>query len=357
MKWSLKIGKILGINLYLHFTFLLLLIFLGSASWRASGELDSAIASVAFIVMVFACILLHEFGHALMAREYGIKTRDITLLPIGGIARLERMPENAMQEFRVALAGPAVNLSIGILLFVWIVFSDGFGSATNLSLASGGVLQRLMAVNFVIVAFNLIPAFPMDGGRILRAVLSPKLGRLRATSIAANVGQGIAVLFVFYGFFYNPFLVFIGLIVFLGAQAESSLVKMQFALKGLAAHDAMMTDFRTLSRNDTIAQAVKHFLAGSQQDFPVVDEGKPLGMLYRKDLLKALKEGLRSQSISRIMSCDTYAAEESSTLRNAVDSMSANRRHTLPVIHGDRIVGLLTSDHISEMISIQTAME
>ncbi len=247
MKWSLKVGRILGIDVYLHFTFLLLLGFLGFVTWQSTGSVDAAVNGVVFIATLFGCVLLHEFGHALMARRYGIKTSDITLLPIGGIARLERMPEKPRQELWVALAGPAVNLAIAAFLFVvaggcgWIRVHPGSQPYQRLR------LQRLMTVNLVLVAFNLLPAFPMDGGRVLRALLAVRLGRRRATAIAANVGQAMAILFGVVGFFYNPFLIFIAIFVFLGAQAEAGLVEMQSALKGLRVRDAMMTRFRTLA--------------------------------------------------------------------------------------------------------------
>ncbi|MCL4176967.1 MAG: site-2 protease family protein [Verrucomicrobia bacterium] len=230
MKWSLKLGKLLGIDVYVHFTFLLLLAFLGFYYWRATQNVDAALRGVAFIVALFGCVVLHELGHALMAGRYGIKTRDITLLPIGGIARLEKMPENPLQELWVALAGPAVNVVIAAVLLVGLAATGGFTPLEEISATGGAFWQRLMVLNIVLVAFNLLPAFPMDGGRVLRARLAMRLGRRRATAIAANVGQGMAILFGIIGFFYNPFLIFIGIFVYLGAQAEAGMVEMQSAL-------------------------------------------------------------------------------------------------------------------------------
>ena len=256
MKWSIKLGKLLGIDVYLHFTFLLLLAFLGFVYWRATQNVEAALRGVAFIVALFGCVVLHELGHALMARRYGIKTRDITLLPIGGIARLEKMPEKPMQEFWVALAGPAVNVVIAAVLFVGLAATGGFTPVEEISVTGGSFWQRLMVLNLFLVAFNLLPAFPMDGGRVLRALLAMRLGRRRATAIAANVGQGMAILFGIVGFFYNPFLIFIAIFVYLGAQAEAGMVEMQSALAGLRVRDAMMTRFRTLAAQDTLAKAV-----------------------------------------------------------------------------------------------------
>lgn len=357
MKWSLKLGKLLGIDVYLHFTFLLLLAFLGFYYWRATHNIDAALQGVAFIVALFGCVVLHELGHALMARRYGIQTRDITLLPIGGIARLEKMPEKPMQEFWVALAGPAVNVVIAAVLFVGLAATAGFTPVEELGVTGGSFWQRLMMLNLILVAFNLLPAFPMDGGRVLRALLAMRLGRRRATAIAANVGQGMAILFGIFGFFYNPFLIFIGIFVYLGAQAEAGMVEMQSALAGLRVRDAMMTRFRTLAAHDTLGKAVTELLAGSQQDFPVLENDKPIGILRRNDLVKALSEGRSDDAVTAGMSRDCETVDETASLKNAVESMRERQCATVPVVAGGRMVGLLTLENISEMIMVNAAMD
>jgi Zn-dependent protease len=356
MKWSFKLGKLLGIDVYLHFTFLLLLVFLGFAYWSATQNAAATLEGVAFIIALFGCVVLHELGHALMARRYGIKTRDITLLPIGGIARLERMPEKPMQEFWVALAGPAVNVVIAAVLFVGLAATRGFTPVENISVTGGSFWQRLMVLNLFLVAFNLLPAFPMDGGRVLRALLSTSLGRRRATAIAANVGQVMAILFGIVGFLYNPFLVFIAIFVYLGAQAEAGAVEMQSALEGLRVRDAMMTRFRTLAAQDPLARAVQELLAGSQQDFPVLENDQPVGILRRNDLVKALAEGRREAAVAEVMCRDCETVDEATPLKRAVESMQSRQCATVPVVAGGRIVGLLTHENISEMIMINAAM-
>jgi Zn-dependent protease/predicted transcriptional regulator len=357
MKWSIKLGKLLGIDVYLHFTFLLLLAFLGFTYWRATQNVAATLQGVAFIVALFGCVLLHELGHALMARRYGIRTRDITLLPIGGIARLERMPEQPMQEFWVAVAGPAVNVVIASMLFVGLAVTGGFTPVEEISVTSGSFWQRLMMLNVFLVAFNLLPAFPMDGGRVLRALLSTRLGRRRATAIAANVGQGMAILFVIVGFLYNPFLIFIGIFVYLGAQAEAGSVEMQSALEGLRVRDAMMTRFRTLGAQDPLAKAVQELLAGSQQDFPVLENNQPVGILRRNDLVKALSEGRREAVVTEAMCHDCETVDEAAPLKSAVEAMHARQCATMPVVAGGRMVGLLTLENISEMVMVNAAMK
>lgn len=356
MKWSLKLGRLLGIDVYLHFTFLLLLAFLGFLYWRATQDIGAALRGVVFIVALFGCVVLHELGHALMARRYGIQTRDITLLPIGGIARLEKMPEKPMQEFWVALAGPAVNVVIAGILLAWLVVTDGLVPAEELSLTGGSFWQRLMVVNIFLVAFNLLPAFPMDGGRVLRALLAAAMDRRRATAIAANIGQGMAILFGVVGFLYNPFLIFIAIFVYLGAQAEAGMVEMQSALKGLQVRDAMMTRFRTLAPRDSLNKAVEELLAGSQQDFPVTENEQPVGILRRNDLVKALSDGRRDAPVSEVMCRECETVDENAPLRGAVESMHARQCATVPVVTAGRIVGLLTLENISEMITINAAL-
>lgn len=356
MKWSLKVGRWLGIDVYLHFTFLLLLAFLAFVYWRATGRVEAALSGVGFFVALFGCVLLHEYGHALMARFYGVKTRDITLLPIGGIARLERMPEKPMQEFWVALAGPAVNVVIAAGLFVWLVVTNGFTPMEEIGMTGGSVALRLMIVNLFLVAFNMLPAFPMDGGRVLRALLATRLGRRRATVIAANIGQGMAILFGIVGFLYNPFLIFIAIFVFLGAQAEAGMVEMQSALEGLRARDGMMTRFRALAAEDPLRLAVEELLAGAQQDFPVVVNDQPIGILRRNDLVKALSEGRRDATVAEVMCRDCETVDEAMPLRRAVEAMQNRHCNTVPVVQDGRIVGLLTLENISEMVMINNAL-
>ncbi len=357
MKWSIKLGKLLGIDVYLHFTFLLLLAFLGFVYWRATQNVAATLQGVAFIVALFGCVVLHELGHALMARRYGIQTRDITLLPIGGIARLEKMPDQPMQEFWVAVAGPAVNVVIATVLFVWLAATGGFTPVEEITVTSGSFWQRLMLLNIFLVAFNLLPAFPMDGGRVLRALLSTRLGRRRATVIAANVGQGMAILFVIVGFFYNPFLIFIGIFVYLGAQAEAGAMTMQSALEGSRVRDAMMTRFRTLAPQDPLTKAVQELLAGSQQDFPVLENDQPVGILRRNDLVKALSEGRREAVVTEAMCRDCETVDEAAPLKGAVEAMHARQCATMPVFADGRMVGLLTLENISEMIMVNAAMK
>ncbi|MGH9173752.1 MAG: site-2 protease family protein, partial [Vicinamibacterales bacterium] len=274
MTWSWKLGRIAGIDVYMHATFLMLIAWIALIHWTEGRTVAAVIEGVGFILSLFACVVLHEFGHALTARRYGIKTRDITLLPIGGLARLERLPEEPRQELWVALAGPAVNVGIALLLFGWLRGSGDWEAIDQLGVTKGSFLERVMMANVFLVGFNLLPAFPMDGGRVLRAVLAMRMEYTRATARAAAIGQGMAILFGFLGLLGNPVLIFIAFFVWIGAAQEASMVQMKSALAGIPVRRAMLTHFRTLTPANTLGDAADLVLTGSQQDFPVVQEGR-----------------------------------------------------------------------------------
>ena len=359
MKWSWKIGEYAGIGVYVHATFLLIIGYFALTHWRAGGP-GAALSGVLFILALFVCIVLHEFGHALTARRYGIATRDITLLPIGGVARLERMPEDPWQELWVALAGPAVNIVISVTLAVWLMVTDQWGGLDRVAfdqLTFGSFLPILMAVNLILAGFNMLPAFPMDGGRVLRALLAMRMDYLRATQVASGLGQAMAFLFGFIGLYsWNPFLLFVALFVWMGAQQEASLVGVKSALGGIPVSHSMVTKFRTLSPYDSLGQAVDEILAGSQQDFPVVEGDRVVGVLTRADLLVALaKQGL-STSVSSVMRRDFQMAEATEMLEMAFVRLQHCKCRTMPVIRNGRLLGLLTMENVGEFLSIQSAL-
>jgi Zn-dependent protease len=357
MKWSLKIGRFAGIDVYMHVTFLLLISWVALLHWRQGQSLAAALAGVAFILAVFLCVVLHEFGHALTARRYGIPTRDITLLPIGGVARLERMPTNPLQELWVALAGPAVNIVIAAILFIWLKLSASFEPLQTLTFTTGPFLERILAVNLFLVAFNLIPAFPMDGGRVLRAILATRKNYGRATQIAAFIGQGIAIFFGVIGLFYNPMLLFIAFFVWIGAAQEAGLAQIQSAIGGIPVQQAMVTDFRTLQKNDSLEHAIELTLAGSQKDFPVMDNGRIEGILTQTDLLKALSARDQHQTVTSAMQRDFVTVDSLEILEIAFAKLKDCNCHTLPVTLNTELVGLLTMDNLGEYMRFQTAMK
>ena len=356
MKWSWKLGQVAGIGVYMHATFLLLIGWVALSHWLEDGTLAVVLAGVAFILALFTCVVLHELGHALTARRFGIKTRDITLLPIGGVARLERMPDQPIQELWVALAGPAVNVVIAALLFVGLQITLGLEPLSQLSVTRGSFWERLMMVNVSLVLFNLIPAFPMDGGRVLRALLALRMEYTRATQVAASIGQGLAFLLGFIGLFTNPFLLFIAFFVWIGAAQEASMVQMKSALGGIPVSRAMLTDFRTLSLHDSLARAVELILSGSQQDFPVVSDEQVIGVLTRGDLLAALTQRGQGALVRDVMRREFQTVDSFEMLEKAFARLQDCDCHTLPVTHNGRLVGLVTMDNVGEILMIQAAL-
>ena len=363
MRWSLKIAQVAGIGIFIHWTFLILLAWIAWMRMRVGDDLWGVLHSIGFVLTLFGCVVLHELGHALTAKRYGIPTRDITLLPIGGVARLERMPEEPWQEFWVAVAGPAVNVVIAGLLLIAVLATGELNQLEQMQEAEAAgeifrapFLTTLMAANIILVLFNLLPAFPMDGGRVLRALLSMKMSRVRATGIAAAIGQGMAILFGIIGLFHNPFLLFIAIFVFLGAQAEAQAVEMRAVFEGAAVHDAMTTRFRSLSPGDTLRHAVDELLAGHQQDFPVLEDGRVIGLLHRNKLIEAFSSGRHAEVVRDVMSADCPVVQDRDRLDQAVQLMQTKRCTTLPVLHDGRLVGLLTSENVGEWTMVQAAL-
>ncbi len=359
MKWSLKLGRYAGVDVFVHWTFLILLGWIFLAQLSAGQPVAAALRGVGFLLALFGCVVLHEFGHVLTARRYGIRTRDITLLPIGGVARLERMPEEPRQELWVALAGPAVNLVIAAAIFIPRAFLGGAPQEFEFAggIASGDFMARLMSLNIFLAAFNLLPAFPMDGGRVLRALLATRLGRRRATQIAANVGQAMAVLLGLFGLLFNPFLVIIAFFVYIGANAEAQMVELTSLIRGLTVRDAMLTRFRTLEPDAALSTAVAELLSGSQHDFPVIENGAVVGMLRRRDLVKALSERGANSSVSEAMSRECHPLEAHYALEKAFEKLQQRDCPAVPVLEDGRLVGVLTLENVSELVMVNTALE
>ena len=356
MRWSWKIGEVAGIGLYVHATFWLLILFVLYMNWSQGQTLIATLIGAVFVLVIFGCITLHELGHALTARRFGVRTRDITLLPIGGLARLERMPDDPLQELWVALAGPAVNVAIAALLYVVIVSSGGGVSLQQIEWFGGSFLDKLMIVNLWLVAFNMIPAFPMDGGRVLRALLARKLEFPKATRISARVGQGIAVLFAITGLFSDPFLIFIALFVWTGAEQEASMARMHVSVGDIPVQHIMLQEFHTLRPDDKLGDAVGHVLGGWREDFPVVFGDHVLGMLTRESMTRSLAQSGPETRVRDAMRRDVPTVEPRLRLEQALVMLRESNCRSLPVEHEGRLVGLLTLDNVGEFLSIHSAL-
>lgn len=361
MKGSLKLGTVAGIGIFVHWTFSLLLILIIYLTIGSGGGLNEMLWATLFILSLFFIVVLHELGHALTARRFGIKTNDITLLPIGGMARLESIPEKPVEEFLVAIAGPLVNVALALLIFpfvempaseeaMWKALS-GFDPET--------FLFRLFATNIMLAVFNMTPAFPMDGGRVFRALLAIKLDRVKATFIAARTGQFIAVLFVLFGLFGGNFIMaVIGFFIFIGAQTEAQFTQAKSLLHGYRVRDALMRDYHSVRIEDSIKSAVQLLLDGQAKNFLVVGEDQmPVGTLGRDEIIKALSEFGEDAPISKAMNGKVHYLEADTPLDDVYQKAQGYGANLMPVMQEGKLIGVLDMENILEFIMIRGASQ
>jgi Zn-dependent protease/CBS domain-containing protein len=357
MRWSWKLGRIAGIELRVHATFLILLAWAALSGYQAARTAAGALSGIVFILALFASVVLHELGHALVARRFGVPTRDITLLPIGGVARLESIPKEPRQELQVAAAGPAVTFAIAALIFGALrLLSIPISAPGNVLTTGTGLLSQLLWANVTLLLFNLLPAFPMDGGRMFRAILALRWDYVRATDVAAQVGKGFALLFGVVGLFYNPFLVLIALFVWMGAAAESADVQSRASLEGVRVEQVMVRDVRTLAPDDSLQEAIDHVLSGFQQDFPVVQNGEVVGVLTRARLLESLAKRGPDQPVGEAMETQFCTARPQEPVEQVLSRLRSFRCRSMPVISDHRLDGLLTLDTLGEFMMIAAAL-
>ena len=355
MRWSFKVARVAGIDIRIHATFFLLLGVMaylyglqGGASW--------AISAVVIWLLVFLCVLLHELGHALAAKGYGIPTVDITLYPIGGVARVERMPEKPVQELVVALAGPLVNVVIIIVLGAVLLATGGIRPS---DIDHPNLLEALFITNILMVVFNLIPAFPLDGGRVLRALLATRMEYARATRIAASIGQGLALAMgIFAAFHGNILLILIAIFIYMAAESEAAIVQMRSVTAGLPVSSAMMTRFDTLDHRSTLNQAIDVLLGTSQHEIPVVDDnGGFAGLLTKHDLLVALRNTGSDTPVTDVMVKGLPTVLPQTSLDRALDFVRQAGVAALPVLDNTgRLVGLFTPENVSELLLVKSAL-
>ncbi|MFD1328959.1 site-2 protease family protein [Mycoplana ramosa] len=358
MEWSVKLGTVGGTAIRMHMTFLLLLVWIWLMHYRIGGA-PAAWEGMAFVVCVFACVVLHEFGHIAVARRFGIRTPDIILLPIGGVARLERMPTKPFEELLIAVAGPLVNVVIAAVLVAGIGGTVGWAELVTPQDPGVNFLVRLAGVNVFLVLFNMIPAFPMDGGRVLRAVLAMRWSWGRATRVAAKIGQGVAFAMGIVGLFYNPLLILIAVFVYLAAQAEAQGSDLEAISGQVAVGDVMVTKFAVLEPSARIDDAVELLLATSQNEFPIVGEdGTFDGLLTRDGIIGAMKEGRAHASVRNAMRTDIPMIARDTAINDSLRIMQAANSSAAAVVDRDkRLVGLMNLETIGELLMLRAAAE
>lgn len=355
MKGSFKLGNISGIGIFIHWTFWLLIVYIVFSNYRAGHTAQQIVWSVIFILSIFFTVFLHELGHALAAKRYNIKTKDIILLPIGGLARLESIPEKPKEELIVAFAGPAVNILLAFVTSLFITIPDA--KDLTIQLASGvnhsNFFLNFFIVNIWLAIFNLIPAFPMDGGRVLRALLSMKFERHIATNIAARIGQVLSIGFVFLGFFSSPFLVFIGLFIFVGAQAEANYTQIRSTLSEYKVKDVLMKDFKVIDKNETVKKAVQLLLNGQSKNFLITENNQPVGTLSRDEIIKALSERGENEVIENVMNRSLIFLHPNSPLKTVYQQSQLNKSSLMPVMDNNQLIGTLDMENILEFIMVK----
>ena len=355
MHWSFSIGRFLGSDLRVHVTFFLLLVWIGAQGFMTGGVM-AALESVLFILVLFSCVIAHEYGHALRARTYGINTPDITLLPIGGMARMEKMPQKPQREIAVALAGPAVNIVIFAVLYLLLGGRIDPNALAEIDGSFSAFWSRVAILNLYLALFNLIPAFPMDGGRVLRAVLAFWHDRPRATHMAAVVGQILAFGFGLLGLSAgNPFMVLIAFFIFFAANAEDSDIAIRALARRLRARDALITNFESLYQTDTIEDAGAALIRSTQHEFPVFDpDFNLMGFLTRKALYSAVQQNKQAHPVSEFMDPSFPSVRLDTRLDRVLDAMANTTSPVQVTNEGGQFIGYINRENIGELMMLQS---
>ncbi len=357
MGGSFKIGRFSGIDVRVHWTFLLLVAFFAFIGYQTSGTLAGALTPTAVIVALFICVLLHEFGHSLVAQRLGLGIHSITLLPIGGVSNLESLPEKPSDEIKITLAGPLVNVVLAPIFFgVGLLLGAEPSMPTDLFMGIGSVGQfffYLGYLNVVLAVFNLLPAFPLDGGRILRGLLATRLGAVRATEIASRVGQLFAAVFFFIGLLGGNFLLaLIAVFIFFGASGEERLVRQRELTSDLTVSDVMGTKPRTetVTPYHTFGQVLDSVIHGYQEDFPVVDEsGKLVGMITRDEIMRAAHSPERYKSVRDLMKTNIPTiSSRADIFDEGLPTLQQSGLRALPVTEDGELVGMLTIEDVGQ---------
>ncbi len=352
MKWSFPLARVAGIPIRIHLSFLLIVGWIAWLGWTEGGWVSSLWA-VALILALFACVVIHELAHSLVAIRFGGKVRSVTLWPIGGVASMKSIPEQPRQELLISLAGPLVNVMIAGLL---ILARGGFPAWIDVPLVPRGpaeLADALARANLILAVFNLLPAFPMDGGRVMRSLLAMFLPYARATSIAAAIGQTLAVGFVLLGLALNPFLMVIGFFVFIGAESEERAARVKEMLQGVYAEDVMLDPFVSLHPEDRVGRCLELASHHRQEDFPVECDGRVVGIMTRKDWLNALHGRGAETPVAEVMKKVFVSVDVRTPLARLYRDLRALEQGLFPVLRAGRMVGVLTAEDISKYLLIQ----
>ncbi|HEU4556157.1 MAG TPA: site-2 protease family protein [Chitinophaga sp.] len=352
---KIKLATVLGVRVYLHWTFTLLIAWILIVQAVNRAGMAQTTWALLGLAAIFTCVVLHELGHALVAAHYHIKTRDITLYPIGGLATMEKLPEKPLEEMAISFAGPLVNLLIAALLLPFIPDYGPFWKAAAIidSIRPGNFLLFLHTVNIVLALFNLIPAFPLDGGRMLRGFLGLFLHNGRPTAIAIMTGRIIAIVFIITGLLsFNLMLPLIGTLIILADAAEEQLAYLRTAVKGLRLKELIIRDYANIPHDLTIREAAEEFLPSHHPYFAITKHEELTGIIDRNMLLHALAQGWYDKPVVALISAPQETLDENSLANEVVEQLLRHRTAALPVMCGSRLAGILSFDGMIEYLLI-----
>ncbi|MEO6189864.1 MAG: site-2 protease family protein [Saprospiraceae bacterium] len=355
---AIRVGTFANIPLRIHWTFVFIIIYIIGTGLNDGNSYSEIIIQVCFTLSMFVCVVLHEFGHALTAKRYGIKTEDIILLPIGGVARLERFPEKAQQELIIAIMGPLVNLVIAMTLFIGLFiyhgehFAELFDPSTFLNLSWVGFLPLLLIANILLMVFNMIPAFPMDGGRVLRALISMKTNRLVATKWATRIGQFICFIFIGLGYYYNAWTtVFIGIFIFFSANSEYKHVVKEFALKNKTIGQFLRNISNCFTDYQKLSDVKEIVIQSGINNFPVIDiTGQYIGSVNASEIFKKIKSNT-SLTIKDVMNDEVITLDKNESLTMGVHYLE-NVSPLIYVQESHNIIGILDQDSVNRGLQL-----
>ncbi len=367
MNWSFPIAVVAGIPIRVHVTFFLILL-LGAFQWGSmTGTLNGAVFGIALMVLLFVCVTLHELGHSLVGRIFGIPVRSITLLPIGGVAQITKNPDKPVHELLIAIAGPLVNVFIALLLLAAL----GFSAAPQMLTAHGllpdvmsntpsllTLLSWLLMANVSLAIFNLIPAFPLDGGRVFRALIAMFTGYPLATRIASVTGQFIALILGIYGVLNSQFLLtLVAVFIFFGAGQETAEAEAKTVLNTLRVGDAYNKHALTLVVGDRLSRVVDYILTSYQPDFAVLQGSNLIGIVTRDDVMQVLATHPNDTFVTEIMEREFLKVGADKSLDEARRAMAEGGARITAVYDGVNYLGLISLEDIAEAFTVQTFVE
>jgi Zn-dependent protease/predicted transcriptional regulator len=347
MKWSFEVTRLFGIPLRIHVTFLLLLLFVAMAGGRAGAD-ASPLYGVVTVLFVFACVVVHELAHSLMAMRYGVNVRAIVLLPIGGVSQMEEMPEDPRQEIKVSVVGPLVSLVLAGVFYILASLAGQSLSGARFSIFGPQLLANLFWINLILGLFNILPAFPMDGGRVLRGILATRMQHLRATKIAVDIGQAVAILMFFFGIFYNWWVALIAIFIYLGAEGEEHATMIRAALRNVPVSRAMLTSVETVKPTDSLGGVVEKACHSLQADFPVVEDENVVGVLPKEVIFSAIREKSRETTVSEIMKTEFVSSTGNETLDHIFQKMQGQGVSLVPILDQGKLIGMINLEQIGK---------